>query len=292
MRTLPQPLAERLSQEALCLVHVLRLTRRDGAAFAFTDHDQPIDVGGLVAQPGQGLEFGAIETSDGLGVDTAAIAGALDAEVITAADLAAGLWDRAAVQILRLDWRDPSHSVSVFSGRLGEVRRGSTAFEAELRGLQAPLGVRVGRSFSTACDAVLGDARCGVALTAPQFGAVGVIAEIIDPYRFTATGFAAFAAGWFDHGEAIIAGAPAVRVLAHSKAADRAVCAVEAALPANLAAGVSVRLVAGCDKRAATCKTRFANLINFRGFPHMPGPDLLTAGPTADEPRDGGARTP
>ena len=36
-----------------------------------------------------------------------------------------------------------------------------------------------------------------------------------------------------------------------------------------------------CDQRFATCKTRFGNAENFRGFPHMPGNDAVLAGPAA-----------
>ncbi|MEZ5853946.1 MAG: phage BR0599 family protein [Hyphomicrobiaceae bacterium] len=31
------------------------------------------------------------------------------------------------------------------------------------------------------------------------------------------------------------------------------------------------RLRRGCDKRLETCRTKFANAANHRGFPHMPG---------------------
>jgi uncharacterized phage protein (TIGR02218 family) len=33
-------------------------------------------------------------------------------------------------------------------------------------------------------------------------------------------------------------------------------------------------ITAGCDKSFATCKARFDNGINFRGFPHVPGSDF------------------
>jgi uncharacterized phage protein (TIGR02218 family) len=32
---------------------------------------------------------------------------------------------------------------------------------------------------------------------------------------------------------------------------------------------------AGCDKRLETCAGRFANAVNFRGFPHIPGNDAV-----------------
>ena len=34
-----------------------------------------------------------------------------------------------------------------------------------------------------------------------------------------------------------------------------------------------------CDKRFATCRDRFANGINFRGFPAIPGNDFVISYP-------------
>ena len=45
----------------------------------------------------------------------------------------------------------------------------------------------------------------------------------------------------------------------------------------------------GCDRQLATCRDRFANMINFRGFPHVPGADFLLRYPKADSRLDGGA---
>ncbi len=44
-----------------------------------------------------------------------------------------------------------------------------------------------------------------------------------------------------------------------------------------------------CDKSFATCRDVFANAENFRGFPHMPGPDFVLTGPAAGR-NDGGRR--
>ena len=46
----------------------------------------------------------------------------------------------------------------------------------------------------------------------------------------------------------------------------------------------------GCDKRFATCRDRFANTLNFRGFPYMVGNDMLQASPASEPVRDGGSR--
>jgi len=44
-----------------------------------------------------------------------------------------------------------------------------------------------------------------------------------------------------------------------------------------IAVGDTITATAGCDKRLDTCVTRFANAINYRGFPHMPGNDFVAA---------------
>jgi uncharacterized phage protein (TIGR02218 family) len=31
----------------------------------------------------------------------------------------------------------------------------------------------------------------------------------------------------------------------------------------------------GCDRALATCRDRFGNVPNFRGFPHIPGTDFV-----------------
>jgi uncharacterized phage protein (TIGR02218 family) len=41
------------------------------------------------------------------------------------------------------------------------------------------------------------------------------------------------------------------------------------------------RIHPGCDKRLDTCIDRFANLLNFRGEPYVPGTDLLMTYPDA-----------
>jgi hypothetical protein len=46
----------------------------------------------------------------------------------------------------------------------------------------------------------------------------------------------------------------------------------------------------GCDKRFETCSARFDNLLNFRGFPAIPGNDFLSRWPAGGERHDGSSR--
>jgi uncharacterized phage protein (TIGR02218 family) len=289
MRNIPADLQTKLSSGTTTLAHLWRITRRDGAVFGFTDHDRDLIVGGLTYQAQSGFLAGAIEKSVGLSIDTASAEGALNADCITAEDLARGLWDGARVDLWRDDWTEPDLRVHLFAGRLGEARRGETTFSAELRGLQAALNRPVGRVFSRFCDADVGDARCSVDLSDPAFRGAGVVVSVIDASTFTASGLEAFADGLFSRGVLTWEAGGAVAVSAHYAGA---VATIEllAPWPGTITVGDEFVVTAGCDKRLATCRDRFANTINFRGFPHMPGDDAVQAGPVPSAPLDGTSR--
>ncbi|MEO6014096.1 MAG: DUF2163 domain-containing protein [Devosia sp.] len=43
----------------------------------------------------------------------------------------------------------------------------------------------------------------------------------------------------------------------------------------------------GCDRQIGTCRDRFGNVANFRGFPHIPGNDFVLTYPRSDDPLEG-----
>jgi uncharacterized phage protein (TIGR02218 family) len=290
MRSVPVELASRLASGVTNLAHVWKVTRRDGQVFGFTDHDNALDFGGVRCESVTGLTTGVIEKSLGLSVDTASLSGALSSAAITDSDLTRGLWDGARVDLYRVDWTTPTLSVHLFAGRIGEVRRGAHAFEAELRGLQAGLSVPVGRVFSRFCDADLGDQRCGKNLAMSAFRGAGVVNEIISNAAFRTEGLEAYAAGWFARGRLVWAAGGESEVAAHRVEGADAVLELLDAAGAALALGATFTVYAGCDKRFDTCRVKFANTLNFRGFPHMPGNDAVQAGPIAGQIMDGSSR--
>ncbi len=288
MRQISETLAAKLASGVTTLAYVWRIRRRDAQVFAFTDHDRPLAFDALTAEPFHGFSGGAIEKSIGLGTDSASIAGALSSAAITEDDLARGLWDGARVDIYRVDWSDPALRVHLFAGRIGEVRRGAQAFEAELRGLQASLNVPVGRVFSRFCDADLGDGRCGKDIETEAFRGDGVVSEIIGSHAFKASGLGAFDNDWFARGRIVWADGGESEVATHRAEGEDAV--IELLDRAALSEGAAFAIYAGCDKRFETCRAKFDNILNFRGFPFMPGNDALQAGPHAGDELDGGSR--
>jgi uncharacterized phage protein (TIGR02218 family) len=290
MRPIPAALAARLASGVTTLAHVWLITRRDGDTFGFTDHDRPLALDGVVCEPMTGAHAGVAEKSLGLSVDTASISGALASEAISEEDLARGLWDGARVDLLHVDWTDPTLRVHLFAGHLGEVRRGVRAFEAELRGLQAQLNAPVGRVFSRFCDAELADQRCGVSLDAPAYRGEGAVAEVLSNSAFRASGLVAFDSGWFARGRLAWSAGGEGLIATHRREGDTAVIELLNPAGAVLAPAATFVVFAGCDKRIETCRAKFANGVNFRGFPHMPGNDAVQSGPVANERMDGSSR--
>jgi uncharacterized phage protein (TIGR02218 family) len=258
--------------------------------FGATDHDNTIVFDGVAYEPASGLKGATFESSAGLAPGRAAAEGAISAEFMSDADLDGGLWDGARVDVWRVDWTAPEHRVRVWSGRLSEVTRLGASFTAELVSLKADLERPVGRVYSRACDADVGDARCGVDLDAPAFRGQGFVTESLGPKLLRISGLGLFGADWFAGGQ--LTWSTGANSGATSRVVRHAGEEIELATPPRFPAQPPDAFVvmAGCDKTFATCGAKFANRDNFRGFPHMPGPDAVLAGPAADRANDGGRR--
>ncbi len=296
MKQLPAALAAHLAGECTTLCLCIRLVRADGQVLGFTDHDHDIAFDGTIFRAASALDASDTERKLGLAAADMELAGAISSDAITEADIAAGKYDGAKIEVWLVNWADaanPDARVMLRAGELGRVRRGQTHFEAELRTLASRLQQVRGRLFAHGCDAELGDARCGIDLTDPAWHATGTVAAI-NGAELRITGASAFAAGFFTHGACEITSGAAsgfrAAITAHRLDGADAVITLATEPPAGLAIGDAARLVAGCDKSFATCRDRFANVVNFRGFPHMPGNDFVISYPVpGDADLDGGS---
>lgn len=280
MKTLPAGLADHLASGATTLCWCWRLTRRDGEVQGFTDHDRDLTFDGTTFEAAAGFTASEIKDAVGLSVDNLEVTSALSSDRLAEADLAAGLYDDAAVEIFRVNWETPAQRVLMRKGNLGEVRRGGGAFTAEVRGLAHYLQQPQGRVYQFACDADLGDTRCGIDLTLSTYRGSGTVATVTSPRRFTASGLGSYSSDWFTHGAVTFTSGAAdgqrVEVKRHTK--QGSTVTIELWQPARLplVSGQTFTVTAGCDKQLATCRARFSNAVNFRGFPHMPGNDVLS----------------
>ncbi len=289
MRALDPNLKTLLDSGATTLATCWRITRVDGAVLGFTDHDRALAFDGTSFLPDSGAAGSGITSTADLAVDNAEIEGALSDAALSADDLAAGRYDGAGVEIFRVNWASPETRLLLKKAVIGEVRRDGDAFRAELRGLSHFLDQTTGRVYQRLCDVNLGDAKCGVDLSDAAYNTTGAVTALRDDQSFIASGFGAFADSWFAHGLLTWTSGANQGARVHIKTQGTG-GAVALWLPAgaDIAIGDAFTATAGCDKRFATCGDKFANTINFRGFPLMPGNDFAVSYPLRAENNDGG----
>lgn len=279
MTALPQALRDHLAGEitTVCFCWIVR--RPDGVVLGFTDHDRALTVDGVVCEPATGFVAGAIESGLGFAGDTAEVTGALSSEAISEADIEAGKYDGASVEQWLVNWSTPDQAGLLKRHVVGEIRRVDGAFRVELRSLSAQFDQRRGRYFLRRCDADLGDARCGFDTGASGFSAAGVVVSV-GGGRLTVSGLAGYDDGWFALGRldwtsgaraGTAATVAAMRAGATSGQQDLSLFEPDMA---GIAPGDAFTVHAGCDKRFETCRAKFSNGLNFRGFPHIPGNDV------------------
>lgn len=287
MKSLPDGLQEHLDSGATTLCWCWQLARRDNRVMGFTDHDLPLSFGGVTYEAASGFTATEIQSSLGLAVDNLDVSGALSSSAITEADISAGVYDGARVEIWRVNWAEPSQRVLMRAGHLGEISRGDLYFSAEVRGLAARLQQKQGRLYQAHCDADLADARCGVDLDAGDYRAsVSVIAQN-GPQSVTVDGLAGYAAGWFTRGVMTFEDGAnrglSYPIQLHQITSGIVILSTWSSFVFEVEAGAALSLVVGCDKRFATCVEKFSNGANFRGCPHMPGNDYLTNYPNSGD---------
>jgi len=287
-------LQDHLGKGVTTMCHAWLIERADGVRYGFTDHDLPLAFDGVAFKADSGLSALALQQSTGLSIDNTEAMGALSDAAIREADIEAGRFDGAEVTAWLVNWQDVSQRLLQFRGSIGEMTRRGGAFRAELRGLTEALNRPMGRVFQKPCTAVLGDASCQFDLDTPGYFTVRVVEGVENRSIFRFAGMNEFEPGWFERGQ----------FSGHSGAAEglngmikrdyfdgnQRVIELWQPVRAEIVAGDQIRLDAGCDKRMKTCQLKFNNLVNFQGFPDLPGEDWMMVQPSQASSQTGGSR--
>ena len=276
MKPTTPALAAHLAGEVTTLATCWRLERADGWVRGFTDHDRELVVDGLTYVASTGFLPSAIKTASDLSVDNLDVDGFLDDAALRAEDLVAGLFDGARIEVFIVNWADLGQGrLLLRKGFLGEIKRADQRFSAEIRGLSNRLQQTAGKLYSRLCRVDLGSSECGVALgprTDTNAVTQVIAADTVRIVTARSTGFFTFGKATFTTG----ANAGAVNeVLLH----DGQTIRLFVPMPRPIVVGDQIVLVAGCDKTPETCNAKFANILNFRGEPHIPGNDKVFSYP-------------
>ena len=269
------------------------ITRKDGVSFGFTDHDRPLSFEGVTFKADSGLTALALAQSTGLSVDNTEALGALTDAAVREDDIEAGRFDGAEVRAWLVNWADTDTRWLQFRGTIGELRRTGGAFHAELRGLTEALNRPLGRIYQKPCTAVLGDGNCKFDVTQPGYRFEGVVQRVTKGRVFELDDLSGFEEAWFQRGRLDILDGPSAGLWGMIKrdVFEDGVRRIELWEPIRgaIEAGHKLRLTAGCDKRFETCRLKFNNLLNFQGFPDLPGDDWVMAYPSNGGTNSGGS---
>jgi len=291
MRDISEAFAAHLAQGETTTAKCWLVRRTDGVVLGFTDHDRPLMVEETQCHPAYGLDGGEVPSRLGLQVETGEVLGVLDSAAIAEDDILLGRYDAAKVETWLVNWAEPSQCLRLRVDIIGEIVREDGVFRAELRSPQQALNVTRGRLFQGLCDATVGDARCGVDLETARHRADTVVAEVIDDFQIRVSGLGGFEENWFAFGMAQWNGGKRIglrdAVLTHRRDAAGDMIGFRDRVGAWCGVGDALTMTVGCDRRFATCKAKFANAANFRGFPHIPGSDYVLRHPRAGYAMDG-----
>ena len=240
------------------------------------DGDRLSVVEGISYVAATGFLPSAVKSGSDLSVDNLDVEGFLDDDALKAADLTAGLFDGARIEVFLVNWADLGQGKLILrKGWLGEIKRADQRFSAEIRGLANLLQQTHGKLYSRLCRVDLGASECTVNL-APLTDDVTVDQVVAADQIVITTGRPS---GFFTFGKAtFLTGANAGalnEVLLH----DQQTIRLFVPMSRPIGVGDTVRLVAGCDKTTETCHAKFDNILNFRGEPHIPANDKVFSYP-------------
>lgn len=269
------------------LVTLWKITRLDGAVFRFTNHSNPINF----AENADGQEFKYTPTG---GVDASArrretalkeantgTVGVISSPAVRSEDLARGLFDEASFIEFTVDWRFPYLALQTVSYTAKSFSFDGEIWRGELVGITHLLHQDVGEFFARTCGRDLGDAKCMVNL--PGISFVGVAVASLpnlasDNRLITSPITASLGVDHFMDGEILWTGGANLNTVSEIQSNTSNLAGkyeLELYLPPAfpIQIGDLFTLAPGCDKSADTCRNKFSNLINFRGFNFMPGSD-------------------
>lgn len=292
MRDISPAMQAHLDCEVTTLCRCWILTRKDAVVFGFTDHDNDILLNGVSCKSVSGMEASAIEESLGFSVDGQEVSGALQSSAMSNEDIETGKFDGATIEVFVVNWSDAGQYFSESSHVIGDIIREDGHFRAELRSHTSLMDQSKGRHFIKHCQADLGDGQCGVNIAVTAFTKPGSVVSVNSSVVLIVSGLVGLPAGWarggllgWTSGKNIN---QSIEVAEHYFEQDRVFLHLWKPMSSLPEPGDTFQLTTGCDKTFATCKAKFSNGANFRGFPHLPGNDFAASYASNSQNLDGG----
>jgi uncharacterized phage protein (TIGR02218 family) len=256
------------------------ITLKSGTALRYTTWDTNLTVLGNTFLTGPpNIARSAIEEK--LGMDVATLEITIEASLTDTLNgmpilqaIGQGFFDGANFRIDRLFMDSASNQIGTvlrFSGFIGALD--------ELTRSSAKLNVNAGTAYLSmqlpalilqpGCTNTLFDARCGLAKI--SFADSLVVQAGSTANKIITT--SARPDGYFDNGQLVFTSGPNNGLVKAVRQYQGGLISFNSPLPFAPNAGDTFTAYPGCDKRQVTCSGKFANLVNFEGFPYVPAPE-------------------
>lgn len=280
-RTLTADMTAHLATAAHTRCLMARLDLADGTTLAITDHDQDLSFdlgdGSVTYSASTGIIPSDIALSLGFTADDIEIAGPItETGLTTRTAIIGGRFDDAIVRVFQVNWSDLTDgAIGLLKGYivLGQVMGGK--FKLTAHSEITRFGQEVGRTITGYCDADFGDARCG--FTPGTLAAT--VSAVTDERVFAVTFAGTYANDYWNRGMATfltgaLAGTRPIEIYDFTGGTGTGAVALWTGLADAPTIGDTLTLTQGCDKTRAACLV-YDNVINFRGFPDVPGSDQV-----------------
>lgn len=282
MKYIPPALKAHIEGQTTTLAWLVKLTRQDGFVIGFTTHDKDIMMDGLRYEASSAILPTSVESTNQMSVDNLDVEGIIDSESLSEEDLLAGKYNGARVDVYECNWADTSQGyIHLRRGTVGEVTIKGGAYTSEVRGMLEPLQKTTGRFYVIECNAALGDSRCKFDIESLAFNATSIGGSIDTVTLASAPQEPGFYAGGRIEFKSDTHTNVTIEIKSDELIGSVRTLTLWLPLATPMTSGETMRIYPGCDKRGETCKAKFSNFLNFRGFPDIPGRDLVMSYPNA-----------
>jgi uncharacterized phage protein (TIGR02218 family) len=276
VRTLGANLTSHIAGDAHTRCNMLRLDLVDGATLAITDHDKDLTFnlgdGAVTYLSGTGILASDLSLSVGFDADDVEISGPIDDNVTRIAVLG-GRYDEAVARLFQVNWSSLADgAIELLKGRIVLASVEGSQFKFTIHSEITKFSQSIGRVITAYCDADYGDARCAAVVTP----LAATVTAVTDERSFTVSFTGSFANDYFNRGtvtftSGALNGTRPVEVFDWTSGGA---VILWTGLPESPTIGDTLQLRQGCGKTRADCMA-FNNIVNFRGFPDVPGSDQV-----------------
>jgi uncharacterized phage protein (TIGR02218 family) len=269
------------------------ITRTDGQVFAFTSLDRPLTFRGVVHTPCNSLTATATEQSTTIGASgNMELLGIISDVGISEQELYNGLFDFARFEIWMVPWNNSGGETPfrLMAGTTGTMSHGIDGFKFEVLTGSANLRQKaLLEVFSASCRYGFGstlDARCPVNLAAITVAGAATSTAVpaasnASTRRIVIDSSRAEAAGHFDLGVITFTGGANAGAKSEIKRFEGGVFVLWSPLLFPIEIGDTYTATPGCNKSPADHMRFNADMVDYGGFPDVPGSDSINQFPDA-----------